>query len=387
MIMIFLNFVKLINVRNAIQLLTPSIIICIEMKKQIVVNKVIIILSASFLLGCGNVGPKTIMRDRFNYTTVLSDSWKEQMLLNIVRLRYGDAPIFLDVASVINSYEVTGRAELGANVGMVPSYNSNANGFINSSYSNRPTITYTPLSGERFAKSLMMPIPISPILSLIQSGYPANLVFRIMVQSINGLDNRYPGKDKNNPEFYSFVNILTELQDEGAIGLRLEKTENSNELIWEFKKTQDKKILLKIREFKELLGLDKDQNEFNVSYGIIQSNNKEIVILTRSMLQVLKELSYYIDVPLKDVEENRTSPSYSNVMIEGETVPPLVTINYSNEGQTEDTFVEVPYRKRWFSIDDKDLRTKQIFSFLMFTFTLVETGSKGESPLITIPVR
>ena len=35
------------------------------------------------------------------------------MLLNMVKLRYGDTPVFLDVASVINSYEVSGTANLG----------------------------------------------------------------------------------------------------------------------------------------------------------------------------------------------------------------------------------------------------------------------------------
>jgi hypothetical protein len=40
--------------------------------------------------------------------TAISDSWKSQMLFNLVKLRYGDAPVFLDVASVINQYLVEG---------------------------------------------------------------------------------------------------------------------------------------------------------------------------------------------------------------------------------------------------------------------------------------
>ena len=58
------------------------------------------------LFSCAPVGPPTIARDRFDYTTAIADSWKRQMLLNIVKIRYGDAPIFLDVASIINQYSL-----------------------------------------------------------------------------------------------------------------------------------------------------------------------------------------------------------------------------------------------------------------------------------------
>ena len=66
------------------------------------------------LSGCTSIGPGTVSRDRFDYTTAISESWKNQMLLNMVKLRYGDTPVFLDVASVINSYELSGSAERGS---------------------------------------------------------------------------------------------------------------------------------------------------------------------------------------------------------------------------------------------------------------------------------
>ena len=49
-----------------------------------------------------------VARNRFDYTTAVADSWKRQMLLNLVKIRYGDTPVFLDVASIISQYELEG---------------------------------------------------------------------------------------------------------------------------------------------------------------------------------------------------------------------------------------------------------------------------------------
>ena len=40
-----------------------------------------------------------------------------------------------------------------------------------------PTITYAPLAGERFARSMMMPMPVFAILNVLQGGYPVEYVF------------------------------------------------------------------------------------------------------------------------------------------------------------------------------------------------------------------
>ena len=46
--------------------------------------------------GCRSIGPGTVQRDRMHYSTAVADSWKEQLLLNIVKTRYGDAPAFME---------------------------------------------------------------------------------------------------------------------------------------------------------------------------------------------------------------------------------------------------------------------------------------------------
>lgn len=59
-------------------------------------------------LGCASIGPGTVIRERFDYVTCISEYRKGQMLLNLLKVRYGDGPVFMDAASLINAYEVTG---------------------------------------------------------------------------------------------------------------------------------------------------------------------------------------------------------------------------------------------------------------------------------------
>jgi hypothetical protein len=69
-----------------------------------------------YLSGCTHLGPQTVPRDRFDYNTAIADSWKEQTLLNIVKLCYADMPLFVEVASVVSGYTLEGSVNLGGTV-------------------------------------------------------------------------------------------------------------------------------------------------------------------------------------------------------------------------------------------------------------------------------
>ena len=120
---------------------------------------------------CTNIGPRTSPRDRFDYNAAISDSWKEQTLLNIVKTRYADMPLFVEVASVVSGYTL----ESSVNIGASQSSNTvlEANRALlggSTKYTDRPTITYAPITGSRFSKSFMTPIPPKAVLFLVQSG-------------------------------------------------------------------------------------------------------------------------------------------------------------------------------------------------------------------------
>jgi hypothetical protein len=95
-------------------------------------------------------------------------------------------------------------------------------------------------------------------------------------------------------------------------------------------------------------------------------------------------MSADIEVPAAHVAEQRVSPTHVEKSDARGTIPPLIGIRSSRE-KPGDAFVSIPYWNIYFWIDDRDMRSKKIFSFLMFVFTLVETGEKGAAPIVTIP--
>src|SRR5258705_12184517 len=96
--------------------------------------------------GCVHLGPRTIAVDRFDYSSAVADSWKQQTLLNIVKLRYMDLPVFVDVASIVSGYSL----QTGVNVGgTLSSKDAIQRNFLAAGaqaiYTDRPTITYVPM--------------------------------------------------------------------------------------------------------------------------------------------------------------------------------------------------------------------------------------------------
>src|SRR5882672_425 len=164
------------------------------------------------------LGPGTVIRDRFDYSAAVADSWKSQMLLNLVRFRYGDTGVFLEVGQIVAGYTVESTVSASAAWNLFgfsiphPSVpNNSISAGVAGRFTDRPTVTYNPLVGERFSRSMLTPVP------------PA-----AMVSVVNGIDNRFGGDLRAHPadpEFYALLERMRRIQLSGGIGMRVRRLE------------------------------------------------------------------------------------------------------------------------------------------------------------------
>ena len=340
---------------------------------------------------CASIGPGTVPHDRIDYASAIGNSWKEQTLLNIVKLRYVDMPIFLEVAQVIAGYQLqsalTGSFTAGnVTAGLVGPFTAAGTATAGGTYTDRPTVVYQPLTGVDFLKRLMTPIPPSSVLFMLQSGYSAERVMPIMLDSVNSLtggSNRF--KRPADPRFTRLVRLVSEGQLAGTIEARIERPKEGLESsVIVFPPRNDPSAIARRQEITRLLGLKPDLTQFKVYYGAYSGKDDEIDMKTRSMLEIMLEFAATVQVPEADVADGKAAPgAVSSRPEEPLGGPPMRVL--VGDAAPKDASVAVHYNNLWFWIADTDLQSKSTFGVVMLLFSISETGVKGGGPVITIP--
>jgi hypothetical protein len=341
--------------------------------------------------GCRSIGPGTVAHDRFEYSSSISESWKRQTLLNIVKLRYLDPPIFVDVGQIVSGYSFETGISAGGSFPQTTGLGGNTATVGGSAkFTDRPTITYTPLTGNKFVKALMAPLPPDSVFFTMQSGYAADAVFFAAVGAMNGLKNQesnLAGVSPPDADFVRALELLRKIQLSGAVGMRVEQDAQKRltTLVTFRSKNISEQTLAETCELRKLLRLNPDAMELKLVFGPTASSDMELAILTRSLLNIMNNMAAQVDVPPEHITDGRATPGFNSTSQENE-IQRMMRIRSSKEKPAA-PYVAVPYRDHWFWIDDRDLKSKRAFAFMMLLFTLSETSEKENLPLITIPAQ
>ena len=343
------------------------------------------------LAGCSSIGPATVSRDRVDYASSIGNSWKEQTLLNIVKLRYADMPVFLEVAQVIAGYQL--QSTIGStftagnfNAALIGPLTATGTATASGTYTDRPTVVYSPLTGVDFLKRLMTPIPPSSVMFMLQAGYAAQRVMPILLDSINGIANGSNRLQRPpDPHFVQLVQLVSEAQQANTIEIRIERTKQGSESsLIVFPPHNDPLAIARRGEITKLLGLRPDLRELKIEYGAYSGRNDEIDIKTRSMLEIMLEFSAAVQVPDTDVAEGKAAPGAISSQAQVPWSGPPMRVLVSDTAP-KDAHVAVPYAGRWYWIADNDIQSKTTFGIVMLLFSIADTGVKGAAPVVTIP--
>jgi hypothetical protein len=332
------------------------------------------------------IGPHSLARDRGQYSVSLSDSWKQQTLLNIVKMRYLDPPVFVDIGNIVASYSLSETAALGGSFTSGGPNNATVGG--GATYGNSPTITYTPLTGSKFVASLMTPLPPSAVFAAIQDGLPADTAILAILSSINGLKNQEAHLDgirTADPDFFRVRELARRIQLSGALRTYVKLDSDKKETTVLAFRTKDipPGTLDDIDELRRLLRLNANATEFTIVPGVSSSSDTEVAVMTRSILGLMQTMAAQVEVPAEDLAQKRAFPGFERER-GNPAIVRLIRI-HSDKKRPSDAFVSMYYRDYWFWIDDDDLESKKVFSLMMIFFTVADSSPRENLPVITIP--
>lgn len=349
--------------------------------------------AALLLSGCASFAPKRLYEDQIGYSRSLSDSQKAQTLLNIVRIRYGDSPVFLNTTQVISGYSL--QRSLTGTLNLVPgtSASNTIAGTPGVTMTQSPTFTFQPVTGEALAQSFIRPLSPTELLPLSLSGTPIDVLFRLAVQSVNGLQNSsmLDTSDRaGSPGFYQLLINLRRLQIAGLLDVRLDlgtagadaNAKIGGHLVLAIPNSANAELQAIVLATRRMLGMTAKTSQAEVVYGSGVPAAGQITILTRPILGVLGQVASETQVPADDVRQGLTIPTVDDAAI---LHRPTVII-HSGAKAPKDVFAAVQYRDGWYWIASDDFDSKLAFSVMQTLLTLAETTTPSNT-VVTIPAR
>jgi hypothetical protein len=357
--------------------------------------------SSLLLAGCGSIGPASIRGSRAAYNQAVQQTNDQELLTNLVRIRYRDTLYFTSVERIAATQEL--NESFGVAAGETRLENSFAGAPAGTaivrtltrpftlgpavvSVNEKPTIFYTPVEGEKFVRQMMTPMNPEMLLLLVKSGWSLDRVFALGVQEMNGLKNAptasgpTPSREPEFRDFREATRLLRSLQRTQQLDLVKAAGSDSIELRF----TRGSGVGEEAARLKQLLGLAADKDRFRLTPGSEAPNNESIALSTRPLLSAMTYLSQGVEAPEQDFAAGRvrrTTRENGQPFDWQEMLGDLFRVQASDRAPA-DTSVAIRYRGSYFFIADNDLDSKSTFVLLTQLIALHSVPA-GNSPAMS----
>ena len=400
------------------------------------------------MVGCADTrGPSLIVNSHVDYNKAVSQVLREELLLNIVRRRYMEAPQFLSVASINTNISTVTGAGAGGSVGDIGDANiwgASVDGSV--TFSDSPTVTITPRQGEDLAQQLLAPLKASAVADLVSAGYPVDFSIIMLVEGINNLPrsrtfdttasararrngarpsqflqkfyedgslivDRFKWNDKYNDYAYPAESITPEMWITTlSTGDRRWKSYDGGEsfyittnekaaAVWldpEVRDSPDGRRLVELLNVqpvvkKKIWLLETARVVRGADFADRPDTPRSALKLRmRSLYNVINLYSYGVHVPLDDEQEGRATDlsSFRQAVARGEApdLSEVFAIRHSTRAP-DSAYQAVRYRGLWFYIDDRDFESKASFNALYDLWQLaIKAPGEQSRPVTTIQV-
>jgi hypothetical protein len=260
------------------------------------------------------------------------------------------------------------------------------------SYTERPTVSYSPLQGDKFVEQLLAPLSLETLVLMYHSGWSVERVFRCCVQRISGAKNA-PSASGPTPDyvpvyrdFHRATRIMRKPQKTGEMDLGADPEGEGDGLALRIARTAlDSEDA---RELQKILEVRAGKTIYPLTTDAVGGDPDRIGVVTRSLLGVLFYLSQSVEVPPADEIGGKVTVTMTpeGLPFDWSRVTGDVMRIHWSRFRPANASVAVPYRGSWFYIADDDLNSKSTFSLLAQIFSLQAGRVKMAAPLLTLPL-
>jgi len=340
-------------------------------------------------MGCTTLGPQSIATGRAAYNEVINHTEDQQMLMAIVRNRYGETISMLAVTNVTANIRFNAAAEAQFGIGPSQNYETNLVPLSTGlAFEDNPTISYVPIEGEEQFDRLMSPVPLKVVVIFARSAEHSRLPFLMLTQSINHIRNPnfiHSPMSEPDPRFLRLVDLMIKLNKSGHLDWARDPREHVqfSIVIRDYKPGRSEEI----RELLTLLGISIKENDSKtmvvpVFHALREPGSEGIAISTGSIYDLIELLSASIEVPEKH-SESGLAITYPPPGLAGSKVR-----IHRSDTAPQHASVTIKYRNSYYFIDETDQDTKLMFRILrtLWKDRIASTTQLQTAPILTIPV-